>query len=134
MDQAVNVLALGIAREGPAWIMAALTVVVGAMIMLKGLPTWQAFLDRRAATEEAREQRKSRESEERARTEGQWIQAIDRSNDVSERAVAALDASTQVIDRLSRKLDADAQQSERLESKLDEACTNIVIIKERISK
>ena len=133
-EAAMNTLAGAIAREGPAWIMAAMVVVLAAVLLVKGFPAWTAYLDRRAAVEEERERRKSRESDERARTEGQWIMAIDRSNDVSERVAGALDSSTRMIGQVSRKLDDDARQSERNAEKLDRIETDIQVLLERTKK
>lgn len=133
-EEGVNALAAAIAREGPAWVMAVLVVLVGVALMAKGFPAWAAYMDRRAAVEEERERRKARESEERARTEGQWIQAIDRSNDVSESVAAALESSTRMIDRVSRKLDEDARQAERNAAKLDRIETDVQVLLERTKK
>lgn len=133
-EGAVSVLAQAIAREGPAWVMAAMVVVAGAALLAKGVPAWTACMDRRAAVEEERERRKSRESEERARTEGQWIQAIDRSNDVAERVASALDGSTRMIGQVSRKLDDDARQAERNAAKLDRLEMDMQVLLERTNK
>ena len=132
-EEAMTALSVAIAREGPAWIVAAMVVVAAAVLLAKGVPTWTAYMDRRAVEEE-RERRKSRESEERARTEGQWIQAIDRSNDVSERVASALDSSTRMIGQVSRKLDDDARQAERNAAKLDRMETNIEVLLERTKR
>ena len=131
-EEAMTALSVAIAREGPAWIVAAM--VVAAVLLAKGVPTWTAYMDRRAAVEEERERRKSRESEERARTEGQWIQAIDRSNDVSERVASALDSSTRMIGQVSRKLDDDARQAERNAAKLDRIETDMQVLLERTKR
>lgn len=130
-ESAMNTLVAAIAREGPAWIVAALVVVVALALVFKAMPAWTAHLERRAAVEEERERRKARESEERARTEGQWIQAINRSNDVSEQVASALDSSTRMIGQVSRKLDDDARQAERNAAKLDRLETNMEVLLER---
>lgn len=133
-EEAMTALSVAIAREGPAWIVAAMVVVAAAVLLAKGVPTWTAYMNRRAAVEEERERRKSRESEERARTEGQWIQAIDRSNDVSERVASALDSSTRMIGQVSRKLDDDARQAERNAAKLDRIETDMQVLLERTKR
>lgn len=114
--------------------MCALVVIVCAALLSKGFPAWSSYMDRRAAVEEERERRKARESEERARTEGQWIQAIDRSNDVSESVAAALESSTRMIDRVSCKLDEDARQAERNAAKLDRLETDMQVLLERTKR
>lgn len=133
-EDAMNTLATAIAREGPAWIMAMMLAVVAVALLSKGVPAWTRFLERRAAVEEERERRKSRESDERSRTEGQWIQAIDRSNDVSERVASALDSSTRMIGQVSRKLDDDERRAERNERKLDRIEEHIVVLLERTAR
>lgn len=130
-EAAMNTLAAAIAREGPAWIMAMMLAIVAVVLLAKGLPAWTAHLGRRAAVEEERERRKARESDERSRTEGQWIQAIDRGNDVSERVAAALDSSTCMIGQVSRKLDNDERRGERNDERLDRIETNITVLLER---
>lgn len=130
-ESAMNALAVAIAREGAAWIIAAMVVVAAAVLIAKGVPAWTANMGRRAAVEEERERRKAREGEERARTEGQWIQAIGRSNDVAESVAAALDSSTRMIGQVSRKLDDDARQSERNAEKLDRMETDMQVLLER---
>lgn len=133
-EQAMNTVVAAIAREGPAWIMAALLVIVAAALLAKGVPAWTGYMDRRAAVEEERERRKARESEERARTEGQWIQAINRSNDVSEQVASALDSSTRMIGQVSRKLDDDARQAERNAEKLDKLEEHMIVLIERTKR
>ncbi|MGO5315799.1 hypothetical protein ACTQZK_01545 [Paraeggerthella sp. LCP19S3_G8] len=133
-ETSVSTLAQAIAQEGAAWVMCALVVIVCAALLSKGFPAWSSYMDRRAAVEEERERRKARESEERARTEGQWIQAIDRSNDVSESVAAALESSTRMIDRVSCKLDEDARQAERNAAKLDRLETDMQVLLERTKK
>lgn len=130
-ESAVRELAVAIGQEGAAWVMAAIVVVVGAVLVAKIMPSWQDYLERRAATEEERERRKARESAERSRTEGQWIQAIDRSNDVAERVASALDGSTRMIGQVSRKLDDDARQAERNAAKLDRLEMDMQVLLER---
>ncbi|MFQ9181773.1 MAG: hypothetical protein ACLR3C_19180, partial [Eggerthella lenta] len=66
--------------------------------------------------------------------EGQWIQAIDRSNDVSERVASALDSSTRMIGQVSRKLDDDARQAERNAAKLDRIETDMQVLLERTKR
>ena len=51
-EEAMTALSVAIAREGPAWIVAAMVVVAAAVLLAKGVPTWTAYMDRRAAVEE----------------------------------------------------------------------------------
>lgn len=113
-----------IAKEGPAWAIATLMLVGIILLAWKVFPeirSWQADRHEEAMR---REERKQQESKERARMEGQWLQALNHSTE-------AINAQNHINERILRKLDEDEEQTARIDEKLETVLINQNLLLER---
>lgn len=124
MSADISPLFAVIAKEGPAWAMATLMLIGILLLAWKVFPEirrWRADSHEEAMTREAR---KDEERKERARMEGQWLQALNQSTE-------ALNTSSRINERILRKLDEDEEQTARIDEKLETVLINQNLLLER---
>ena len=125
---------LDLMRESPFLGLCVLLIVSAYLLASKVAPEVAKKLqaDREAAL--AREARKELERQERAKTEGQWVQLQERANQLQESSNRVIEAANQKNARLLEKLDRDAEQAQRLETKVDSMTALVVRLNERLER
>lgn len=131
MEAAFSDLAITISRESPSLAMAILILVLAYMLAAKLIPTFIKVLNDRADLNRERELRKKKESAERAKLEGQWLETQQMSNRLQEQ-------NGKLMVDLSSKIDRDCEQRARVErtigdqsDKIDDILSDMKILKER---
>lgn len=131
METAASQIAVAIIKESPQLSLAVLLIVLTFIFIFRISPAVVSFMESKAAAFAARESRKRKESEERTRREGEWLQALNQATATNSECVRVIDRMNVKLDRDEEHYLLDCERNSRLESQLDEIDKGVTRLLER---